>query len=82
MSLAIMNVDPAVGPGLPASDQKRRFSRYATVRIPAVIRANGRPRMSLAIIRPPGSLMKLVGPSGRESCRLGRPSGGSGLRGG
>jgi len=33
-----------VGPDLSASDQKRRFSRYATVRIPAVMSANGRPR--------------------------------------
>jgi hypothetical protein len=43
-SLAIMNVDPAVGPGLPASDQKRRFSRNATVRIPVMISANGHHR--------------------------------------
>jgi hypothetical protein len=43
-SLAIMNVDPAADPGLSASDQKRRFSRHATVRIPAAISTNGHHR--------------------------------------
>jgi hypothetical protein len=72
MALAIMNVDPAIGPGLQACGQKRRFSRHATAH-PGRDRSEWPPPEVTIVstaIRPPGSLMKLL--AGLAVSRAGR----------